>query len=499
MLLHKTLFAQGRMVINEYMPWPSNTCGTTSEFVELLNFGPGPVDLGCYIITNGTYAITIPPRTIVQPGQFFVLAGQDILPRNCGNIDSAVHVNLNWNTCNCTNVRIPTTGDGFMKDGGGSNVNLVLMDPSKKIIDGVTRATPTDASVPITTSGVAGGCAPQSFDLNTMTINYETLGMSTGSSNSFARQLDGDCQWVKQPKISANATNNTGSSGTASLTYNMNIVRSMDMCDGRGGAISIDVQGTNVASYFPMNYTLAFDANNDGVFNFADTYTYGADSSAPDIDISNLASGLYTVTVSSSKGCNLKSFVFKILACQSVLDLKLLYFKLAESTGGTHTFEWKLTAADDLHTTFLESSTDGINFFPEKEIINYSTGAQVFRQKITSIQDRHIYRLRFVNFEGKTIYSPIINTKNNFQLNSFGPNPASDKLVVDVNASENTFVQYRIVNINGTSVQQKQVPLHEGKNSVSINVQQLAPGIYQLVMGAPNAKTQPFSMRFVKQ
>jgi hypothetical protein len=34
------------------IPWTSNGCGAIAEFVELLNFGPGPVDIGCYIVTD---------------------------------------------------------------------------------------------------------------------------------------------------------------------------------------------------------------------------------------------------------------------------------------------------------------------------------------------------------------------------------------------------------------------------------------------------------------
>ena len=64
-------FAQGRVVINEFMPWSG--CNTTSEFVELMNFGPGPMDIGCYIVTNGQYSVTIPPNTVINPGKYFVI------------------------------------------------------------------------------------------------------------------------------------------------------------------------------------------------------------------------------------------------------------------------------------------------------------------------------------------------------------------------------------------------------------------------------------------
>ncbi|RYF41250.1 MAG: lamin tail domain-containing protein, partial [Cytophagaceae bacterium] len=156
----------GRVVINEYMPWPSDACGTTSEFVELMNFGPGPTNIGCYILTNGTYSVTIPAGTVLQPGQYYVIAGQNNLPLNCGNIDSAVTVNLNWTTCGCTNAAIPTTGDGFMADGGGSNVNLVLFDANMNVVDAVTRSTPTTAAANITSS--SNGCTARTFDLDNL-------------------------------------------------------------------------------------------------------------------------------------------------------------------------------------------------------------------------------------------------------------------------------------------------------------------------------------------
>jgi hypothetical protein len=182
---------QGKVVINEYMPWTSSGCGTTAEFVELLNFGPGAVNIGCYIVTTGVYSITIPPNTILKPGEFYVLAGQNFIPGNCANTDSTatgVTANLNWSTCNCTNIPIPQTGDGMMSDGGTSNTPLVLLDPSLNIIDAVVRSLPTETVGTITSSGVSG-CTPMTFNIGTMNPGYEVLGMSTGRGNSFAVHL----------------------------------------------------------------------------------------------------------------------------------------------------------------------------------------------------------------------------------------------------------------------------------------------------------------------
>ncbi|MBL7727685.1 MAG: lamin tail domain-containing protein, partial [Dinghuibacter sp.] len=263
--------AQGRVVINEYLPWPLNGCGVTSEFVELLNFGPGPINIGCYILTDGDYSITIPPNTILQPGQFYVISGQDVIIQPCDNVDSTITAHLNWNTCNCTSAPIPTTGDGFLTDGGSAAEQLVLLDPLLNVVDAVVRKLPAEPSSLITTSSVGGGCTPQTFDLDLMNIDYETIGESDGRGNSMARKTDGDCGWVKDSRQSGNATNNTA--GEISSLDASFYVTSGTACLPNLGSILIVINSGNMAEIFPLRYILAFDSNNDNVFDFNDTYT----------------------------------------------------------------------------------------------------------------------------------------------------------------------------------------------------------------------------------
>ena len=88
--------AQGRVIINEFMAWPGEACPISAEFIELKNMGPGPMNIGCYVITDGDVAITIPANTILQPGEFYVLGGQNTINAPCANIDKNITVNLNW-------------------------------------------------------------------------------------------------------------------------------------------------------------------------------------------------------------------------------------------------------------------------------------------------------------------------------------------------------------------------------------------------------------------
>ncbi|HEY1114512.1 MAG TPA: lamin tail domain-containing protein, partial [Chitinophagaceae bacterium] len=246
LLVHFPARAQGRVVVNEFMAWSG--CNTTSEYIELLNFGPGPVDIGCFIVTNGQYAVTIPPGTVLKPGAYYVLAGQETLARGCGNADSTITVDLNWNSCGCTDKPIPTTGDGFMKDGGGANEKVVLMDGTGQILDAVSRSSNPSASALLTTSG--GVCGARTFDLDNLAVSYESIGAATGVDNSFARRVDGDCGWVKTTAISAGAPNKTGSTSSASYAFS---TISASECDTTAGRVSINVSSSNVASLFPMS------------------------------------------------------------------------------------------------------------------------------------------------------------------------------------------------------------------------------------------------------
>lgn len=79
--------------INEFQPFPAqgdNDFGnpTTGEWVELI--GPPGVNLGCYVLTDGDWSITIPPGTTMPSDGFFVIGYDEYGP-----------VDLDVDTCNC--------------------------------------------------------------------------------------------------------------------------------------------------------------------------------------------------------------------------------------------------------------------------------------------------------------------------------------------------------------------------------------------------------------
>jgi len=373
-----------------------------------------------------------------------------------------------------------------------------LLDPNLKVVDAVVRNYPVEPSTLITTPTLAGGCSSKSFDLDLMNINYETLGMSAGRGNSFARKLDGDCGWVKDPQQSANATNNTP--GTVSdASYSLSIVKSMD-CDSLHGSIDIYVSVSNYATTFPMNYTIARDINNDGLFDFSDAYTYGVDSTPPSITIMGLPLGRYKITVASVNGCFLKTFDVSILPCNGILSQSTLhYFRLAGKQGGNSIFEWELTHSEEISSIYLEKSTDGYRFQRVATLDSLTfTGVRDFTQIIPADNLPCFYRLHLIDREGKSIYSAVIRSAlSEGQNASVWPNPATSTVHFQLYSESSYLLHYQVFSTTGTLVKQGNGMMLKGINNFEVAIADLLPGAY-LIQANALFPEQPISIRFVK-
>lgn len=480
------------------MPWTPAACGTTAEFVELLNFGPGPVNIGCYILTDGDYSITIPANTILQPGDFYVISGMDSIPYPCANIDSAIHTDLNWNTCNCTSAPIPTTGDGFLTDGGSANEQVVLLDPFLNVIDAVVRSLPVESSSLISSSTAGGNCLPRVFDLDLLTINYETIGESAGRGNSFARRLDGDCGWVKDPQQSGNATNNTPGD-VSDVTYSFQYIQSTACPDN--GSILVTVHASSYGNVFPMSYTLAFDTDKDGIFETTDSYTNGTVTNPNTISISNLVPGMYRLTVASVKGCYLHTFPFIIIDCEDALALQLLSFTAYKKREEV-SCNWVIAQAGQLRDVTVERSTDGVQFQVLATITAPSVPAG--QEWYYSYKTRDgsslpaYYRLLLRDKQGAEQRSGVLRAGGPEPgAITAWPNPARDFLYVNTAADPGSFGLAEIYNSSGHLVLRENRGVSGTMGIREIGIRRLTAGIYQLVLRTTDGEN-PRYFRFVK-
>jgi len=472
-------YTQGRVLINEYLAWPANSCSVTSEYIELYNFGPGPTNIGCYIITDGDFSITIPSNTIIQPGQFYVIAGQNTLPLGCANGNLAVTVDLNWNTCNCTSAPIPTTGSGLMTDGGSGSEQLVLFDPGFKVVDAVVRNL-SESSSAITTSSASGQCTPYTFNLDTMNIQYEMIGQSQGRANSFARRINGGCGWLKDPQQSGGASNNTPGA-SSELDASLSITAPMT-CTNTGGA-AVYVNSGNYSQIFPMKYILARDVDSNNIYDFTDNYSYGADSTSSSVPVTNLVPGIYKMVVETANGCDLTSFNFNILGCNSgILDIEFSFFELVTFDNKKFKLSWNVGNKEEVQSFMIQKSADGINFTPHKEIFNVTdpsfNSGYYYEGDVPG--NAEYYRVQLITKDGKKRFST---SKKLFLSNPLVgtivfPNPFKDKFTVSIPASNLGSITMFIYDIFGRIVRKEQMETNAGNNSLLVNADLLHPGIY---------------------
>ncbi|MEO6328299.1 MAG: T9SS type A sorting domain-containing protein [Ginsengibacter sp.] len=482
--LLNTLKAQktGYILLNEYMPWATNSCSTNSEFVELYNFGPGPVNIGCYIVTDAHYSITIPPNTIVNPGQYYVISGMDSIPMGCANINYVTQVDLNWNTCNCTSSPIPSTGDGWLTDGGAAVDPIVFFDADLNVVDAVVRKLPAEPSTPITSGSIAGACDSKVFNLDTMSINYETIGQSAGRGNSFAREIDGDCVWVKDPQQSGGTTNNTG--GSASSLPAVLSVTNVNSCNNNG-KVSVSFIGvSNYSGIFPVDYILAFDADSNNVFDLNDTYINGIDSISPTVDITGLAPGTYRLALAPKSGCNYQLFSFTILPCNiHILKPNSFAFSAKRQTHYVQ-LSWTAAQIEGIQKFEVERSIDGTNF-EKLQSINADSKIilrQPFKYYDQQFSEAEIfYRIKII-FNNNTIaYSQVekiagISTKPD-DISIF-PNPVKNVLNVKYSSKTSQNIAIQILQTDGKMISSKRAFVHPGYNTIPIATASMRNGLY---------------------
>ncbi len=475
----------GFVLLNEYLPWPNLSCGVPSEFVELYNFGPGPVDISGYIVTDAHHSITIPPYTILNAGKYFVISGVDISPVGCSNINFVTVADVNYTTCNCVSNPIPTSGNGWLTDGGAANDPIVLFDPNLTVVDAVVRGLPAEPSTVITTSTVGGVFASKTFNLDSIGIVYETIGESAGRGNSFSRLVDGDCLWDKDTHQSAGSTNNKDGKTSGSLTSVLSITNA-NSCNNNG-SISIGFYGVaDFSKIFPVQYILGRDKDSNGVFDFNDIYINGVDSFPPTLDITGLAPGSYSLAIQPKSGCNYQSHRFTILPCTfKILDLNTFYF----SAKAQDKFVQLICASykiEQIQKLEIERSKDGINFEKiqtfkiESPIPSFQQYEYYDKMPFSYIS---FYRIKIIYNNNTFAYSAVEKIMQFSWVNEpiiIFPNPVENILTINFTSNKKENLTIDVVQVDGKTIKSIKVSINLGHNEISINTKSLFKGVYFL-------------------
>jgi gliding motility-associated-like protein len=185
------------VLINELMINGPGSCDggcnpNTEEWTELYNDCSTPVNIGCFVLTDGEFTVTIPSGTILAPYDYYVI----------GSNNSGGPVDLNLATCNCTSGTLVGTYSN-------TNEQAILVNASGVIQDAVYWGV-GDFPVSITSTSV-GSCTPVSINISSPGGNFVQLATGGANGCTMARDCDSNPTWVQRCSTAVSINSSNGS------------------------------------------------------------------------------------------------------------------------------------------------------------------------------------------------------------------------------------------------------------------------------------------------
>lgn len=231
--------------INELMVNPSgpndgSNMPNTSEWVELYNSDTVAVDVSCWFITDGDFAVTFPSVTIIPAGGYLTIASA---------AGSGLSPDIDWALCGCTSG--PASEIGIFTNSGEQ---LLLYNAAGTLVDAVIWG---GGQLPgsMTTSAV-GSCSSVSVTLpSAASGSYEDIGTtSDGVSNE--RDTDGSSTWTQ-------ASPNTFGTSNGSVPLPIELLTFTVAAEGSAVLLNWETASEINNDYFTVQ------RSNDGI-NYAD-------------------------------------------------------------------------------------------------------------------------------------------------------------------------------------------------------------------------------------
>jgi hypothetical protein len=148
--------------------------------------------------------------------------------------------------------------------------------------------------------------------------------------------------------------------------------------------------------------------------------------------------------------------------------------------------DWETTDETNIRYFELELSHDGKNFNTLLSRIdgkandgNYTQSINYHHSHLTPNNGYNYYRLKLVDLDGNYNYSDIISAyyDNSNQIRIY-PIPVKNNLTIELKTSKPIATTIEIFNIIGSRVQQQELNLEKGQQSIDINTSNLPSGLY---------------------
>jgi hypothetical protein len=249
-----------QLVINEILinATSANCDGSctpnTGEWTELYNNSNSPINIGCYVLTDGDWSATIPPGTILQPYEVYTV----------GSVNSQIpNLDLNIATCNCTSgaasqIGVFTNGDE----------QVVIASPNGTIVDGLYWGAGQFSVTPSFTTDPLFGCASATITLSASNPSIQQVTGTVAEAESIFILCDGTGNLQNSNNIPTPGQPNFSSIQTIDPNENITPIS----CGGSGS-----IQLNPISGVGPYNFqwqgTLSSNSTDNATIATAGNYT----------------------------------------------------------------------------------------------------------------------------------------------------------------------------------------------------------------------------------
>lgn len=152
---------------------------------------------------------------------------------------------------------------------------------------------------------------------------------------------------------------------------------------------------------------------------------------------------------------------------------------------------WETADEKDVKEFIVERSTDAQNFSPVYNIAAQGKpSAYTYNDNAYTKGYINYYRITAVEFDGKRTSThpiPLFNTNDKALIKSVYPNPAHEKLLVEIHGrGAYTECAFTIYDQFGKTVLQQNKPIKFGDNTIDVNIGTIEQGIYILEIKSPD-------------
>ncbi|HEX4375310.1 MAG TPA: hypothetical protein VHZ50_18535, partial [Puia sp.] len=172
------------------------------------------------------------------------------------------------------------------------------------------------------------------------------------------------------------------------------------------------------------------------------------------------------------------------IASQNPLAVTFISFDAIKLNNNSASLNWQIDLANSVSNFEIQSSND-TNDFRSLEKIQAKENERNYQFTDDHLSNGLIYyRIKLIAKTGEERFSKIVAINNNsdfhFDIISAIPVTSSNNLMMRIRSAQKNSLQFNFISTDGAFIKRDFVPVETGDNIISLNISNLAAGIYIL-------------------